>query len=67
MEKIELGKLILIVIGIFLGMIGAIFIFDSRIITKKLFSFGDQNEGVFILKIVGFIVSIIGGTIILFN
>lgn len=67
MEKIELGKLILMVIGIFLGMVGMIFIFDSRIITKKLFSFGDQNEGVFILKIVGFVISIIGGAIILFN
>lgn len=67
MEKIELGKLVLILIGILLVTTGVIFIFDSRIITKKLFSFGDQNEGVFILKIVGFIISIIGGGIILFN
>lgn len=67
MEQIEIGKLILMVIGMILAMIGVIMIFDARIITKKLFSFGDQNEGVFILKIVGFIISIIGGFIIFFN
>ena len=67
MEKIELGKLILIFIGMFLAMIGTILIYNSRIITKKLFSFGDQNDGVFILKVAGFTISIIGGIIIIFN
>lgn len=67
MEKIELGKLILILIGMFLAMIGTILIYNSRIITKKIFSFGDQNDGVFILKVTGFTISIIGGIMIIFN
>ena len=64
METIEMGKLILIVVGMILVLIGVIMIFDARIITKKLFSFGDQNEGVLGLKIVGFILTIIGGGIV---
>ena len=60
METIEIGKLILIVVGMILALIGVIMIFDARIITKKLFSIGDQNEGVRGLKIVGFIMAIIG-------
>lgn len=67
MEKIELGKLIIILIGMFLGMVGAILTYNSRIITKKFFSFGDQNDGVFILKVAGFTISIIGGIMIIFN
>lgn len=67
MELMEMGKLILIVVGIILALIGTIMIFDARIITKKLFSFGDQNEGVLGLKIVGFILTIIGGGIVFFN
>ena len=51
----------------FLAMIGTILIYNSRIITKKLFSFGDQNDGVFILKVAGFTMSIIGGIMIIFN
>ena len=64
METIEIGKLILIVVGMILALIGVIMIFDARIITKKIFSFGDQNEGVLGLKIVGFIMAIIGGGIV---
>ena len=67
MEKIELGKLIIILIGVFLAMLGSILIYNSRIITKKFFSFGDQNDGTFIVKIVGFTSLVIGGIIILFN
>ena len=63
MEAIEIGKLILILVGMILTLIGAIMIFDAIIITKKIFSFGDQNEGVFSLKIVGLILVIIGGLI----
>lgn len=66
MEAIEIGKLILIVVGMILALIGVIMIFDARILTKKLFSFGDQNEGVLGLKIVGFILTIIGGGMVFF-
>lgn len=45
---------------------GVILIYDARILTKKFFSFGDQNEGASGLKILGFILSIIGGIVMYF-
>lgn len=59
-------KLILIIIGLLLSLIGVIMIYDSRLLTKRFFSFGDQNEGAFGLKIVGFIIAIVGAGIIFF-
>ena len=47
-------------------LLGVILIFDARSITKKFFSFGDQNEGTSGLKILGFIVVMISGIIIMF-
>ena len=46
---------------------GVILIYDARLITKKFFGFGDQNEGSQGLKILGFIIAIIGGLILFFN
>lgn len=45
---------------------GVILIYDARILTKRFFSFGDQNEGASGLKILGFVVAIIGGVILFF-
>ena len=53
------------IVGIVFLMIGVIMIYDARPITKKIFSFADQNEGVKGMKIVGFILSVIGGLLIL--
>ena len=53
------------IIGIILLMIGVILIYDARPIAKKIFSFGDQNEGVKGMKFVGFMLSVIGGLMIL--
>ena len=47
-------------------LIGVILIYDARILTKNFFSFGDQNEGASGLKILGFIVAIVGGIILFF-
>ncbi|MEE1531304.1 MAG: hypothetical protein UGE22_04755 [Clostridia bacterium] len=60
-------KVILIIIGLIIATIGVICIFDARVITKKMFGFGDQNEGSTGLKILGFLVSITGALIIYFN
>jgi len=60
-------QIILSVVGAILSLIGVILIFDARIITMKMFSFGDQNEGAVALKIIGFIIGIIGGILILYN
>lgn len=62
-----MGKVILIIIGLIIATIGVICIFDARVITKKMFGFGDQNEGSTGLKILGFLVSIAGALIIYFN
>ena len=40
---------------------GVILIFDARKNTKKHFGFGDQNEATFPFKLLGFILSVIGG------
>ena len=55
-----------ILIGILIVLLGIIMIFDARILTKKFFGFGDQNEATSGLKILGFIVAIVGGLIIYF-
>ena len=62
-----MGKVILIIIGLIIATIGVICIFDARVITKKMFGFGDQNEGSTGLKILGFLMSITGALIIYFN
>ncbi len=53
------------IIGTIILMCGVILIYDARPITKKVFSFGDQNDGVKGLKIVGFVLSVIGGLLML--
>ncbi len=51
-------------IGAIIVMLGVILIYDARPITKKAFSFGDQNEGALGLKIVGYVISLIGAIIV---
>ncbi len=58
-------QIILIIIGMLILLLGVICIFDARVITKKLFGFGDQNEASMGLKIIGFILSIVGAFIII--
>ena len=67
MDFLENLKLVLKIVGLILVLIGTIFIFDARIIVKKLFSFGDQNEGALGMKIIGFFIFIIGTGLILFS
>lgn len=60
-------KTILIILGLLLASFGVIMIYDARPLTKKMFSFGDQNEATSGLKILGFIISILGTMLIYFN
>lgn len=53
------------IIGTIILACGVVLIYDARPITKKIFSFGDQNEGVRGMKIVGFVISVIGGLMLL--
>ncbi len=58
---------ILVVIGAILVCAGVILIYDARPITRRVFGFGDQNEASMGLKIVGFVISIVGAFLIYFN
>ena len=48
-------------------LVGVVFIYDARILTKKLFGFGDQNEATSGFKILGAMLSIVGGLIVYFD
>ncbi len=54
-------------IALLMSSIGVVMIYDARIITKKMFGFGDQNQASWGLKILGFIIAIIGCLIIYFE
>lgn len=62
-----MGKVILLIIGLLIAILGVIMIFDARFLTQKFFGFGDQNEATAGFKIIGFIVAILGALIVFFN
>ena len=64
---IYMFQLIIKLIGLIFVLVGVILIYDARIITKRFFGFGDQNEGSNGLKMIGFILAIVGGLIIYFS
>lgn len=60
-------QIIIRLISVLMVLVGVIMIYDARMITKKFFGFGDQNEASNGLKILGFVLAIIGGLILFFN
>ena len=62
----NMGQIILRLIGAIILLIGVVLVYDARIITKKVFNFGDQNEATSGFKILGAILAMIGGVIIYF-
>lgn len=60
-------KLFIKFIAVIILLIGVILIYDARIITKRFFGFGDQNEASSGLKTLGFVLIIVGGLILYFN
>ena len=62
-----MAETILKIIGLILVTSGVILIYDARSITKKFFSFGDQNDASLGLKLLGYLIGIIGGLILYFN
>ena len=55
------------IIGLILVILGVIWIYDARRITRRFFNgLGDQNEGALGFKIFGMIFCIVGGLIIYF-
>lgn len=59
-------NIIMRLLMILLVLLGVILIYDARIMTKKFFSFGDQNEGTLGLKMFGFFLSLVGGLVLYF-
>ena len=55
------------IIALMFILIGVVLVYDARLLSDKWFGFGDQNEGAAGLKILGFIICIIGGLIIYFS
>ena len=60
-------RIFLLFIGIVSLVCGVKFIYDARPIVKKYFSFSDKNEAIFGLKILGFLLLILGSIILYFN
>lgn len=58
--------IVLRIIAVILILIGVIFCYDARVLTENWFSYGDQNEATKGLKILGFLIAIIGAFIIYF-
>ncbi len=59
-------NLFLVLVGAILLAVGIILIYDARPITKKFFSFGDQNEATLGMKMLGFIFAFVGGVLLMF-
>ena len=60
-------QIILKLIGALIALAGVILVYDARLITKKMFNYGDQNEATSGFKILGAILCMIGALIIYFN
>lgn len=61
----EILNIIVKIFALIIIALGVIMIYDARKITKNRFSFGDRNSVVKTLKIMGFIIAIIGSLIII--
>lgn len=60
-------QIILKIVGLALLMCGVVMLYDARLLTKKWFGFGDQNEASLGFKMLGLILCIAGGLVIYFN
>ena len=60
-------QVILLVVGVVMATVGTVMIYDARILTKRFFSFGDQNDASLGLKILGFLIAIGGALLVFFQ
>ena len=58
---------IFLILGLALATLGVICLYDARGLTKKFFGFGDQNEATLGLKILGFVLAMVGALVIYFR
>ncbi len=57
--SIKMLQVVFKLIGTILVLLGIILIYDARMITKRFFGFGDQNDATQGLKILGFLIAIV--------
>lgn len=57
-------QIILNLLGTIIVLSGVILVYDARVITKKMFNFGNQNDATSGFKILGVILCIVGAFII---
>ena len=62
----EMYKIMVVLVGFLLIMLGVIAIYDARKLSKKWFNFFDANSGAMWFKIGGSLFSIIGVLTLLF-
>lgn len=60
-------QVIVLLIGVVMATIGTVMIYDARILTKRFFSFGDQNDASLGLKILGFLIAMGGALLVFFQ
>lgn len=60
-------QIVLRILGLLFLMFGVIMVYDARILTRKWFGFGDQNEATAGFKILGFLFCLIGAFLVYFN
>ncbi len=53
-------KIIIVLLGLIISAISVVMIYDARLIATKMFSSNEINETTKVLKIVGFVVLLIG-------
>ncbi len=58
---------IIIAMGAIVIALGVKMIYDARPIVKEYFSFGSENEAVLGMKILGFLLTILGAVLLYFN
>ena len=62
-----IGNVVILIVSSLIALLGTVMVYDARRITKKLFSFGDQNDASMWLKMPGFIIAMIGALIFYFT
>ena len=60
-------NIVLKLIGLLFLIAGVVMVYDARILTKELFSFGDQNEASLGFKLLGFVLCMLGAIMVYFN
>lgn len=60
-------EMFLKIVGIIVIAIGVVCVYDARKLVNKFFSTSDTNTAVRIMKIVGFVVAIIGGVLFILS